>query len=460
MIRTLQSTELMDLYAGSAITGASQIRNVSTDTRTLQPGDAYVALRGPHFDGHDFNQAAHDNGASLLVVDHPDTLSVPQWIVPDTRIALGKLGAANRRLSNARVVALTGSSGKTTTKEILAVLLAECGSTLATRGNLNNDIGVPKTLLRIAPEHDYAVVELGANHLGEIRYTSRLAAPDVAVIVNAGTAHLAEFGSSERIREAKGEILEGLSSTGIAVLNRDDPAFDEWAAKAPGRVVSFSTEAPQTNARSADIHAEVIRAEAERSLVRLTGPDFEHVLTLPMAGTHNVSNLAAAVAVMEALNLPDHLWIHAVERIRAAPGRLTQHAVKGWRLIDDSYNANQESVKAAIDVLATSPGPQILVLGELAELGEHTESVHRQIGEYARQRVAGLWSVGAVAEPSSRAFGDGGQHFANRAEVISALSSLVARQQAGAILVKGSRSSGMETVMAALIERIEQGVNR
>lgn len=452
-MRVLESTELTALYPGSAITGAAQVRAVSTDTRSLQPGDAYVALRGPHFDGHEFNEVAHDHGASLLVVDHPHTLSVPQWIVPDTRQAFGLLGAFNRQLSNARVVALTGSSGKTTTKEMLAELLRACGPTLATQGNLNNDIGVPKTLLRIAPEHEYAVLELGANHLGEIAYTTKLTAPDVAVIVNAGSAHLAEFGSTERIREAKGEILQGLSKSGVAVLNRDDPAYSAWAKAAPGKVVSFGMH------KRADLRVEVLNSESERTLVNVQGPGFEHAVTLPMAGRHNVCNLAAACAVMVALQLPDHLWIPAIGRLRSAPGRLTQHTVKGWRLIDDSYNANPESVRAAIDVLATAQSPQILILGEFAELGAHTAEAHADIGQYARKRIAGLWSVGDAAAPSSRAFGSGGQHFVNKAEVISALSELVGRTDSGAVLVKGSRSAAMEEVMTALIERIEKGVS-
>lgn len=454
MMRFLDSTELVSLYPGSAITGPAQVRDISTDTRTLQPGDAYVALRGTNFDGHDFNQTAHEHGASLLVVDHPDTLPLPQWIVPDTRIALGRLGAHNRQLSSAPVVALTGSSGKTTTKEILSALLGACGKTMATRGNLNNDIGVPKTLLRLAPEHDYAVVELGANHVGEIAYTTGLTRPDVAVIINAGSAHLAEFGSVEQIREAKGEILQGLDRDGIAVLNLDDPAFEQWRKAAPGRVISFG------NRPEADVMAQCVKAEPDRTLVQLNGPDFEHTVTLPLAGAHNVSNLAAAVAVMVALKLPDHLWLDAIARISPVPGRLAPQVIKGWRLIDDAYNANPESARAAIDVLTTAQAPRILVLGELGELGEHTEEAMRGIGSYAQQHIDQLWTAGKTAEPASLAFGEGGRHFNTRAEVISALTALVGQESKGSILVKGSRSSAMEAVMEALIERLNKGGSR
>lgn len=455
MMRALQSTELPALYPGSAITGNSQVLNVSTDTRTLQPGDAYVALRGPNFDGHEFNELAHDHGASLLVVDHPDTQSVPQWIVPDTRIALGKLAAANRRLSTAPVVALTGSSGKTSTKEMLSTLLGACGKTLATLGNLNNDIGVPQTLLRLAPEHEYAVIELGANHVGEIAYTARLAEPDVALLLNAGSAHLAEFGSLQRIRAAKGEILQGLNAGGVAVLNRDDPGFAEWAAMVPGRLVTFSiNEHPD-----ADVQAQIVTAEATRTLVNLHLPEGQHALTLPMAGAHNVANLAAAAAAMVALNLPDHLWIHAVKQLRSAPGRLTQTRIGKWWLIDDSYNANPESVRAAIDVLATSGAPQTLILGEFGELGEHTAEAHRAVGTYARGRISALWSIGPQAEPSSEAFGENGQHFVDKAAVIAALPDWVAGSTPGSVLVKGSRAAGMEDVMVALTDEIKKGAS-
>ena len=455
MMRPLQTTELLDLYPGSAVTGPSQVLNVSTDTRTLQPGDAYVALRGPHFDGHDFNQQAHDHGASLLVVDHPDTLSVPQWIVPDTRQALGKLAAANRQLSTAAVVALTGSSGKTTTKEMLSTLLSACGKTMATRGNLNNDIGVPKTLLRLSPKHEFAVIELGANHLGEIAYTTRLTAPDVAVILNAGNAHLAEFGSVERIREAKGEILKGLSESGVAVLNRDDAAFSSWARQAPGRLVSFST----LGHPEADIRAELLSSDAERNLVSLEGPGFSHTVTLPMAGKHNVANLAAAVAVMVALNLPDHLWIDAIGRLQGAPGRLARQQIGHWCVIDDSYNANPESVRAAIDVLAVSPKPQLLILGEFGELGDFTAEAHRAVGQHAAGKLAGLWAVGEQARPSSDGFGSGGRFFTDKAAVKAALPQWLNEQGHGSVLVKGSRASGMEEVMVALREQIQQGVS-
>ena len=446
--------QVADATGGELVGPDANWRGVSIDSRTLVADNLFVALRGPNFDGHDYVADAHAAGAAGAVVVHPVEVPLPQILVSDTHQALGRLAARWRAGFHGPLIALTGSNGKTTVKEMLRAILAEGGSTLATQGNLNNDIGVPKTLLRIAPEHRFAVVELGANHVGEIAYTSRLSRPDVAVIVNAGSAHLAEFGSTERIREAKGEILQGLDADGIAVLNRDDPAFDQWSAAAPGRVISFGTEGEP------DVLAQCVEAEAERTLVQLRGPDFQHTVTLPLAGRHNVSNLAAAVAVMVALKLPDHLWLDAMERIRAVPGRLAQHAVKGWRLIDDAYNANPESVRAAIDVLSTAPAPQILVLGELGELGSHTEAAMQALGEYARRRIARLWTVGASAERAALAFGDGGRHFVNRAEVISALSELVSREKGGSVLVKGSRSAAMEAVMAALIERIEKGGTR
>ncbi|MFC3852391.1 UDP-N-acetylmuramoyl-tripeptide--D-alanyl-D-alanine ligase [Salinispirillum marinum] len=457
MMRPFRSIELAELYADSVVTADVDVSEFSIDSRTLNAGSAYIALRGSHFDGHAFNAAAAEKGASLLVVDHPDTGATPQWIVPDTRLALGKIAAANRALSSAAVVALTGSSGKTTTKEMIAAMLSACGETLATQGNLNNEIGVPKTLLRIAPEHQYAVVELGANHLGEIAYTTRLVAPDVALVLNAGRAHLAEFGSEENIRQAKGEILEGLSEAGVAVLNKDDKAYAQWVARSPGRVVSFSVNDP-----SADVLATLEQSGPLSSLVHLRGPDFEHSVVLPLAGAHNVANLAAAVAVMVALALPDHAWIPAIENINSTPGRLEQHKVLGWQIIDDTYNANPESVQAAIDVLSTLSGEQFLILGDLAELGEHTEEAHAAIGRYARPRIAGLWTVGQAAQHSSRAFGPQGRHFSDQVELINALvqhiTTQVARGKVGAILVKGSRSAAMDKVVQAVLGQLKKGV--
>lgn len=452
MMRPILSTELLDIYPGSAVTGPAEVTVVSTDTRSMAPGHSYLALRGARFDGHQFNQAAYEAGANLLVVDHPDTLPVPQWIVPNTERALGYLGAFNRHLSAAQVVAITGSNGKTTTKEMLATLLSRCGETLATAGNLNNAIGVPKTLLRIAPEHAYAVIEMGANHVGEIAYSTQLTRPDVTVLLNAGRAHLGEFGSRARIRQAKGEIMQGLSAEGIAILNDDDPGFAQWSALAPGRVISFGTKP------SADVQVTIVQSDDQCSLVAVRTADFEHTVTLPLSGRHNVLNLAAAIAVMVAFKLPDHLWLPAIADIKPAAGRMVEHQWQQWTLIDDTYNASPESVMAAIEVLALKPQPRILVLGELRELGSETQAVLREIGQACRHRVDALWTIGEAARYASGTFGRAGRHFNSEAELLSALENELKASEGGCILMKGSRAAAMDAILRDLMAALKLGV--
>lgn len=454
MIRHFNSTELRRLISGSAVTGQADVLGVSTDTRTLQPGDAYVALRGANFDGHDFSQQAVDHGASLLVVDHPQTQPTPQWLVPDTRAALGALGAFNRSLSPAQVVAITGSAGKTTAKEITAHLLAGCGPTLATEGNLNNDIGAPKTLLKIAPEHQFAVIELGANHLGEIRYTTRLTKPDVAVVLNAGSAHIAEFGSRENIRRAKGEILEGLSESGVAVLNRDDKAWPQWSAAAPGKVVSFGTST------EADVRVSAINESGDQQLVQISGPEWSHTARFPLPGAHNRANLAAAVAVMVALRVPDHLWLDRIATCAGVPGRMEVQRSGRWTVIDDTYNANPEAVKAAIDVLSREPSPRILILGELAELGNYAEAAYQDIGRYATGKIDQLWTVGGAPTLAARRFGGTAASYRDNTALTEALAQWLAGDAGGAILLKGSRAASLDTVAKDLVGRLEnRGMN-
>ncbi len=454
MIRHFDSTELSGLIPGSAVTGRADVLGVSTDTRTLQPGEAYVALRGENFDGHDFSQQAVDHGASLLVVDHPQTQSAPQWLVPDTRKALGELGAFNRSLSSAQIVAITGSSGKTTAKEITAHLLSGCGPTLATEGNLNNDIGAPKTLLNIAPEHQFAVVELGANHLGEIAYTTRLVRPDVAVVLNAGSAHIAEFGSRDTIRRAKGEILEGLSESGVAVLNRDDAAWRQWSQAAPGKIVSFGTTA------EADVRVSAVNESEGQQLVQIHGPEWSHTARFPLPGAHNRANLAAAVAIMVALRIPGHLWLDRISTCAGVPGRMQVRRSGAWTLIDDTYNANPEAVKAAIDVLFREPAPRLLVMGMLAELGDYAEAAYKDIGNYARGRIDEFWAVGTDPALAASAFGAGAEVFPDNAAVTDALAARLAAHGGGAILLKGSRAAALDRVVKDLVRTLDnRGTN-
>lgn len=420
---------------------------VSIDSRSVAQGQLFVALTGPRFDGHDYLAEVKAKGAVAALVER-EVLGVdlPQLIVADCRTALGQLGALNRAAFHRPVAAITGSSGKTTVKEMLASILRTRGKVLATRGNLNNDLGAPLTLLEIAPEHSAAVIELGASRLGEIRYTVGLTRPDVVIINNAGTAHVGEFGGPEKIVEAKGEILEGLQEGGIAILNLDDKAYPIWRARAGSHaVISFAL----SDAR-ADFHATELSRDARGCpSFTLNSAEGQVAVQLNLLGSHNVNNALAAAAAASALGV-DLAGIGAgLRAVEPVKGRTVAHlAVGGARVIDDTYNANPTSMCAAIDILAGFSGRTVLVLGDIGELGQWAEEGHRQVGEYARDKVDALYATGTNMAHAVNAFGPNGHHFASQAELIEAIRG----QDTGntTILIKGSRSAAMENVVAAL----------
>lgn len=423
---------------------------VSIDSRSIEPGQLFVALSGERFDGHDYlEQVASKSAAAALVEHEVEEVELPQLVVADTRLALGRLGALNRAAFRGRVAAVTGSSGKTTVKEMLAsILRADHGgdseAVLATRGNLNNDLGAPLTLLELAPQHRSAVIELGASHVGEIAYTVGLTRPQVAIITNAGTAHVGEFGGPEKIVEAKGEILEGLDADGVAVLNRDDPAFARWAQRAGARrVLSFALHAP------ADFTARDLGRDARGCpAFTLVGPFGERRIQLNLLGEHNVANALAAAAAAHALGVAPAAIRAGLENLQPVKGRaLAQLAPSGMRVIDDSYNANPASIKAAIDILAGFSGRTVLVLGDMAELGAWAEASHREVGAYARGKVSALYAVGPQMAHAVSEFGTGARHFADQAELIAALAAEQSPETT--LLIKGSRSAAMENVVAA-----------
>ena len=434
------------------LAGADAFFNgVSIDSRRIEPGQLFVALSGERFDGHDFlEQVAAKSAAAALVEREAEEVELPQLVVADTRKALGQLGALNRAAYHGRLAAVTGSSGKTTVKEMLAsILRADHGgaadAVLATRGNLNNDLGVPLTLLELAPQHRSAVIELGANHVGEIAYTVALTKPQVAIITNAGTAHVGEFGGPEKIVEAKGEILEGLAADGVAVLNRDDPAFAIWAQRAAGRrVLSFALHA------DADFSArELVRDARGCPAFTLVGPAGEARIQLNLLGEHNVTNALAAAAAAHALGVPLVAICAGLQQLQPVKGRAhAQLAPSGMRVIDDSYNANPASMKAAVDILAGFSGRTVLVLGDMGELGAWAEQGHREVGEHARGKVVSLYAVGPLMAHAVAAFGAGGRHFATQAELIAALTAEQSPETT--LLIKGSRSAAMDKVVAAL----------
>nr|WP_205345989.1 UDP-N-acetylmuramoyl-tripeptide--D-alanyl-D-alanine ligase [Pseudomonas nitroreducens] len=425
---------------------------VSTDSRAIEPGQLFIALTGPRFDGHDYLADVAAKGAVAALVER-EVAGAPlsQLVVKDTRIALGQLGALNRAAFTGRVAAVTGSSGKTTVKEMLASILRTQGDVLATRGNLNNDLGAPLTLLQLAPEHQSAVIELGANRVGEIAYTVALTRPQVAIITNAGTAHVGEFGGQDKIVLAKGEILEGLAADGVAILNRDDKAFDTWQARADGRrVSSFGLHDVR-----ADFHASDVKRDARGCPgFTLQGPAGEAAVQLNLLGEHNVTNALAAAAAAHALGVPLVGIVSGLHNLQPVKGRaVAQLATNGMRVIDDSYNANPASICAAIDILAGFSGRTVLVLGDMGELGAWAESSHREVGTYAIGKVAALYAVGPLMSHAVQAFGSAGRHFADQASLIQALAE---EASTTTILIKGSRSAAMDKVVAALCGSSEE----
>ncbi|GAA0354392.1 UDP-N-acetylmuramoyl-tripeptide--D-alanyl-D-alanine ligase [Bowmanella denitrificans] len=426
------------------------ISGVSTDTRTLQTGDLFVALSGPNFDGHGFVEMAEQKGAAALIVSQPVKSCLPFILVPDTKLALGKLAGAVRQLVPVKTVAITGSSGKTTVKEMVAAILSRKGKVLATQGNFNNDIGVPLTLLRLEADHQYAVIELGANHLGEIAYTTALTRPDVATIVNAAAAHLEGFGSLFGVARAKSEIFKGLPDNGLAVLNADSQFLAFWKGKLNHlRIQEFGEAA-------GDFHASDVALGMDGcAQFQMHTPKGNLDLTLAVPGMHNVSNAlcAAALAMEVGASLEDiKMGLQEMGQVR---GRLNIKALTNQvRLIDDSYNANVSSTQAAIDLLASFPGRRVLVLGDMAELGEKARFYHEEMGQYALSRgVDNLFSLGVLSQQASDQFGAAGRHFSEVDALIAYLQGeLQSEQRDISILIKGSRSARMERVVKAIEE--------
>jgi len=424
----------------------TRLSGVFTDTRNMVADGLFVALKGPRFDGHDLLEDARQAGAVAALVEAPVDSPLPQLVCPDTRLGLGLLASAAREAWSGPLVAVTGNSGKTTVKEITAALFEPLGAVHATRGNLNNDIGAPLTLLALTPAHQAAVVELGANHLGEIAWTTRLARPQVAVITNVTGAHVGEFGGMGQIAQAKGELLGGLQPDGVAILNRDDRYFSYWrACAAPRRVISYSIEGP------ADICAEALSCDSQGRYaftLNYQGRSLGQV-QLPLLGKHNVSNALAAAAAALELGVAAEQVIERLGGLTALPNRLSVlPGLRGANLLNDTYNANPGAVKAALDTLVSLPGPHWCALGAMGELGNATRELHAEIGRYAAQLgVDMLVTLGDAARPASEAF-DGGLHFNDHATLVRHLHNTLPPN--ASLLVKGSRSAGMEHVVTAL----------
>jgi UDP-N-acetylmuramoyl-tripeptide--D-alanyl-D-alanine ligase len=439
--------------ASGRVSGASaRFSGVSTDSRAVKAGELFVALRGERFDGHDFLAAAAGRGAAAALVDrrYQGPYPLPVVIVEDTKRALGDLARHWRGRFAPVLIAVTGSNGKTTVKEMVAAILrSHAGeqAVLATAGNLNNDIGVPLTLLRLAAAHRWCAVELGMNHRGEIAYLAAITAPTIALVNNAQREHLEFMRSVEEVAAENASVYDALPPEGSAVVNADDAHAAFFRQRAGvRRIVDFGLAGATVGARY------VLKGLSSELCLRT--PQGEAEATLAIPGLHNVRNALAAAACAHAAGIGVRSIAAGLSAFRPYTGRLqVKQAHAGFTVIDDSYNANPDSVRAAIDVLASCPEPRVLVLGDMGEVGAEGPAFHREVGAYARARgVTRLLALGDASRHAVEAFGRGGEHFAD-------VESLVPAIHDGTVLVKGSRFMKMERVVAALTGLSVQGAH-
>ncbi|HHV47837.1 MAG TPA: UDP-N-acetylmuramoyl-tripeptide--D-alanyl-D-alanine ligase [Rhodocyclaceae bacterium] len=436
---------------GGAQAAEQVVNGLTTDTRAIAQGQLFVALAGERFDAHDFLAAAVQAGAAGLLVSDEQRLpaGVPAVLVADTRLALGQLAAAWRAQFTLPLIAVTGSNGKTTTKEMIASILetAYPGAVLATRGNFNNDIGLPLTLLGLHAGHRAAVVEMGMNQPGEIAYLTQLARPTVALVNNAQRAHLQGMGDLAEIAREKGSIFTGLTAAGVAVFNADDAQSAVWQAQvdaAGQRPLRFAVNQP------AEVRGTLTQQGLD-FLLALQTPAGEAQLVLPVPGRHNAVNALAATAACLAAGIALPQVVAGLQSFRGVKGRLQRRqGQQGAQILDDTYNANPDSVRAGIDVLASTIGKKILVLGDMGEIGEGSHQCHDEIGGYAKsQGVDRLYALGEASAQAVRNFGEGGRHFCTIDKLIAAVQKELAADTT--VLVKGSRFMRMERVADALV---------
>ena len=429
----------------------AEITGVSTDSRSIEKGNLFVALKGENFDGHDYLEAVEEKGAVAAIVDRDVPLGIPTINVKDTLMALGEMAAWWRQQLQLQVVGLTGSNGKTTVKDMLSSILSEVGAVASTRGNFNNDIGLPLTLLQMKPEHEFAVIEMGANHAGEIAYLTNITRPDVAILNNAGAAHLEGFGSLQGVAEAKGEIFSGLGRDGVAVINIDDHYADYWISLCDNHkkiFFGFSTAADVTT---------TTLAEGYSGCFVLATPEDETEVCLKVLGIHNLKNALAASAAAIALGVNNNVIKKGLEKFSGVKGRLQLNsAANDSVVIDDSYNANPTSMKAAIDVLSQQQKPSLLVIGDMGELGDDAGKLHAEIGEYAKEKKINLlMTLGELSKQAAKSFGENAKAYEEKQTLISDVNKKL--EEGIAVLVKGSRSMRMEEVVAALIDKNNTG---
>lgn len=428
---------------------SATVMNVTTDSRRCRAGDLFIALRGERFDAHDFLADVQAAGATAAVVDtaRPD-ITLPQLCVADTVQALGQIASLNRQRFSGKVIGLTGSAGKTTTKEMIAAILAVHGQPLVTEGNLNNHIGVPLTLLQLAPEHDSAVIEMGASAVGDIAYLTSLTQPDVALVTTVAPAHLEGFGSIANVASGKSEIFAGLPANGVAIINLDNPWTAAWTERlaAQYRTLGYSLEHP------ADVRATAIRNTAQGMAFDLSYRNTSMPVHLQFLGAHNVGNAVAAAACCLALGMALDTIVTGLEQARPYKGRLQRRTGKqGCQVIDDTYNANPASVQMAIQALRECPGQHVLVLGDMAELGSDARPLHHRIGQQAREAgISRLLATGELSRATVDGFGNGARHYPDWESLREACLAMATADTV--FLVKGSRSARMERIADALAD--------
>jgi UDP-N-acetylmuramoyl-tripeptide--D-alanyl-D-alanine ligase len=426
-----------------------EFHEIAIDSRKLAPGNLFAALHGAQLDGHSFLDAAAAAGAAGALVLRVREMALPQIVVSNVEAALANAARVARAQFTGVVIGIAGSNGKTTVKEMLAAILALRGPCLATRGNLNNHLGVPMTLLRLDTSHRSAVIEMGANRRGDVEQLVQIARPDIGLITNAGAEHLEGFGSLEGAARAEGEMVSALPESATAVINADDTYASLWRASTAARVVTFGLRG-EADFRAAELQFEV-GDQGFRSRFRLCTGGGEVAVQLALAGRHNIYNALAAAAAAVSAGASLEQVAQGLAQMRAVRGRLefrrTRHGA--W-LIDDSYNANPSSARAALEVLSELPGRRWLVLGDMAELGEFAESSHHELGELARsQGVERLYSLGALAALAAERFGAGGTAFGDAGELTRALDADLSPEVR--LLIKGSRVNRLERVVDALL---------
>ncbi len=421
--------------------------SVSIDSRTLEVGALFVAIKGEYFDGHAFVQEAEKKGAVAVLVSQPVDVKIPQIIVPDTLQAFGELAKWHREQFNIPVIAVTGSCGKTTTKAMLASIFSGLGKTLSPVNSFNNNIGLPLTLLQLDDSYRTVVLELGANHMGEIAELVKIAQPHVAVVTMVAPVHLEGFGSLENIAKAKAEIYGGLDAQGVAVVNADDPSINLWQSQLAGKkVIAFGREsAAQVRAK------EIIVGASGCPQFTLVTPVGDINITLPLLGEHNITNALAASACAIACDVELQDIQRGLEQMSPVSKRMVRHDLSsGAILIDDTYNANPMAFKAALNVLQQTGLPTVLVMGDMGELGKDAEKIHGEVGTWVHQAgINQFFTFGKLSAQASSAFGSSAQHFTDLEALVAVLKPILSQQKA--VLVKGSRSMRMENIVAALL---------